>query len=909
MKASTPNPAAGLIADNEVDVFSVLRYVLERRAFDNASIDAVSRIVGPRPVAQFFEATSFMENDSQRLRELVITLLGAAHAIGFEIALWLHGKKDGVRFRYAVISSGAIADAHRGADFQRMLEGSFPGVALRAMRTGIAEDLAHDLLALASRDAAGVLLGIPSEREDTPVETRLDEVLNGLAGREFDVMVHARPAVGADLDIAESNLAHLSGIAHELTRQQLSVSSSDSFSESVAAGISESWSTSETTSWSTSESVSTSRQVKGHHARGLGAAIGTIVGGIVGAAVGAPLGPEAAATAVGGAKVGAVVGGVLGSSVAGNLVPPVTEAKTIATTEGGGTANQRGRSDSLTETKGVARQWGQSVGVERLNRQAGLIGDLAELHLARIRAMKSVGAWHASIHVATHKTTDLALVASLLTGALRGDQSHLETIKLVKALPAAVRPLLERASAFLPEKFKSLPHPLFPQGEQPATLLSSGELAHWFRPPSTPIIGVDVRALVTFGASVPKTLPQSPVVRLGPLIAGGRTVSGVPVEFATTDLLRHCFVAGTTGSGKTTTVHNILRQLAVQNIPFLVIEPAKSEYRELFEELVRWGKHPLRLTLRGGTHSEDRALRFNPWRVPPGALWGRHVEGMKLLLRSCFAMQESLPQILERVVFELYTKMGWEDLASTVPEQPRPFPTFADFVAPPDKLGGRTFLQKIVDDMGYRAEATGNLSAAIAVRLSSFTRGLKGQLFAGEDGQFDEIFKRPTFIELADINEPDIKRFLLGALVQRLATELEVRQRGAAPASVHHALVLEEAHHFLREAAGNGPGAELARESNALLANAFAEMRAFGEAIIIADQAPAELSPAVLRNTNMKIVHRLLYEHDCRAMGDAMGLDDPQQRQLRSLRPGECVVHGPSFSRPVQCRVEREEDV
>ena len=90
-------------------------------------------------------------------------------------------------------------------------------------------------------------------------------------------------------------------------------------------------------------------------------------------------------------------------------------------------------------------------------------------------------------------------------------------------------------------------------------------------------------------------------------------------------------------------------------------------------------------------------------------------------------------------------------------------------------------------------------------------------------------------------------------------------------------------------------------------ADAFAEMRAFGEGIIVADQAPAELSPAVLRNTNLKIAHRLLYEQDCRAMGDAMGLDDEQQRQLRSLRPGECVVHGPSFFRPVQCQVRESE--
>ena len=899
--------ATELIVEEQVDVVGLLRHALERRSFDGAMVLSVPALVGRPRNVRFFEAVSFMETEAERLGELVITLLGAAHAADMEVVLWLHGESDGVRFRYGVVRAEGDEAHAGGANFQRMLEGVFPGVTLRSMTEGPGEQLDRDLIALKeARPAAGLVLGIPSERSETPVETRLDDVLNGLAGRPFDLLVQAKVAPNKDVLVAEQNLAHIANLSHQLNKQQLSSSDSVSVSESIAQGMSTSWSQTETKSWSTSESNATSTQVKGHHARGAGTAVGAMLGGLLGAVFGAPAGPGAVATAAGGAKVGAILGGVIGGAVGGAVVPPVQATSTTSTNDGTSSAQQAGGGANETTTTGVAQQWGRSVSVERLNRQAGLIGELAELHLKRARQMRSFGAWQVSIHLATPSESDLGLAFSLFAGALRGDNTHLESLKLVRAHPDAVGALLARASAFSPASFDAVPHALIPNGEQPSTLLSSEELAHWFRPPSSPVVGVEVRPQVSFGTSAQPPTSHAPSIRLGRLVASGRTLSRAAVAFRTTDLLRHCFIAGTTGAGKTTTVRNILLQLAEQNIPFLVVEPAKTEYRDLFDELVRRKKRPLRLTLRGAQLPDDRGLQLNPWRVPAGAVLGRHVEAMKLLLRSCFAMQESLPQILERAIFDLYGAMGWTDLSSIVLDpSPHRFPTFRDFVAEGEK-GADSFLKRTVRSIGYHSEANANLTAAITVRLQSFSRGLKGHLFGDEDGQFDEIFSRPTFIELADLNEPDIKRFFLGALVVRLATELEVRHRRSPLEGLRHVVVLEEAHHFLRDSVGNGPGADLARESNTLLADAFAEMRAFGEGIIVADQAPAELAPAVLRNTNLKIAHRLLYEQDCAAMGNAMGLDEAQRKQLRSLQPGECVVHGPAFGRPVQCKVDED---
>jgi hypothetical protein len=901
--------ALQLMSQGEVDILGVVRFALERRQFDDARISAVPFPDGAPRTARWFEAISFMETEPDRLRELVVTLLGAAHSYGLELVLWLHGEPHGISFRYGVLvpeESGGTSSL--GPDFQRMLEGAFPGIRLSNMPTGSPTDrLQEDLVGLQTKAAAGLLVGIPCEREETPVETRLDDVLNGLAGRAFDLVIQATPAERHEIDLAVSNLSVVADLSHRLTRQQLAISDSAAFTSSVTEGVNMSWSSSETLNWSTSASTGTSRQVAGHHSAGMGAAAGAVLGGIIGAVVGAPSGPGAPATAVAGAKVGALVGGHAGRQLGRALKPPVQETKTTGTSHGRSESTQQGGGNSSSRTDGHSRQWGQSVSIERLNRQAGLIEEIAEAHLKRARQMKSFGGWYVSVCVATSSEGDLRLASSLLAGALRGDLSYLETPRLIIAEKPAVHPLLQQTAKFRGTRFGAVPHPLLPRGEQPSTLLSSGELAQWFRPPSSPVVGVDVRPAVTFAATAPR-YENEKILRLGHLVASGRHLQRSPVFLPTKELARHCFVAGTTGAGKTTTLVQILSQLANQGIPFLVVEPAKTEYRALFEELVANNKRPLRLTLRGEKGPYEQPLRLNPWKAPAGTLLGRHVEGMKVLLRSCFAMQESLPQILERAIFDLYSKLGWSDLSEVVPiKTDRRFPTFADFVA--KAPGGTvTFLQEVVRGLHYRAEVTGNLTAAVTVRMESFLRGIKGHLFSEEDDPFDDILNRPTFIELADLNEPDIKRFLLGAIVLRLASELQARHARTPATTLRHVTVLEEAHHFLRTAVGHGPGAELARESNLLLADAFAEMRGYGEGIIVADQAPAELAPAVLRNTNIKIAHRLMYQDDCDAMGDAMGLNDAQKLQLRMLGAGECVIQAPSIPRPIQCRVQKWEE-
>ena len=893
-------PERAAMASDSVDPIGVLRHVLERRWLDGGELTRLDEVPGAPRSAVMFEAVSLMEADEQRLRELTVSLLAGAHAAGLEVFVWVRSDPLGLTLRYGVVKpDGAVDPAWLTGTLRSLLEGSMPGIRLEPVTPAA---LAQERDRVRAHKACGLIVGVPSEREDTPVESRLDEALNGLAGRSFDVLIHCVPE--NDLDVGEANLAFVVQAAHAWARRQVSEGDVESFNTSVADGVSRTSTTGTTTNWSTATTESTSTQVRGHGAQGIGAGIGMVIGGAAGAAL--ALVPAAAAAAPALIKGGAMLGAMVGGGVGALVRPPVNESKGTQRGEGGGTSQSDSDGSSRVVTDAYGTQRSVQVSVELVNHQAGMLEEIAGLHLVRRRQMRSFGAWRTSIYIAAEHAATLQLTGMSLRGALRGDSTHLEPLRLVPVQTDIVPRAIDRAFSFHSLPAVMGPDPLIPGAEKPDTLLSSEELALWWRPPSSPVVGVHIRPAVSFAAALPRPSGSERPLRIGKLRVQGRDLLN-DVTLSPSELLRHVFVAGTTGSGKTSTVRQILRQLDRAEVPFIVVEPAKTEYRALQQELAARGRHPLRLNLRGVPTEGDvetRRLSLNPFAAPVGTPLGRHAESIKVLLRSCFAMQESLPQLLEAVLYQGYSDAGL-NLADDVTEADRDrFPTFASLLE--KRAGGAaSIVDDVVSSFHYHKEGEAGLKAALRVRLQSFVHGLKKELFSVEALPLD-LFERPVFIELADLAEPDVKRFLLGALVMRIAAERErsyARRGGQAADGLAHLLVLEEAHHFLTEPRGIGPGTELAREGNLLLAHAFAEMRAYGQGILLADQAPAELSPAVLRNTNTKIAHRLLYAQDCAAIGDAMGLSTEQRDQLRHLEVGEAVISSPSILRPVTCRI------
>lgn len=873
----------------------LLRFHVERRVFDRVRSIVAGGVATWSP-ASLFGVSGFVEIPDAEVRERTVSLLGSLAGQSSGIVFWIHGDGRRLRFLYGTLADGPVRDdAER---LLRALRAYYPGAETSAVRLTDADRMRHEL---GQRTACAVITGVPSEREQTPVETRLDEALDGLAAVPFDLVLLATPIDACDVGPWEESLGAIADVMHSMARRTISSSESEAFGRSLQQTLSTTLTSgrSRTVAESLGVSAAKSSSVSspenaGTHAVAVGA--GAVVGALAGGAIGTLAGPVGT---VAGAKLGAILGSVAGGGLARAIDPARTRTDSVSLQLQAGHSVSDGTSDSVAEgtseaeSVNISRQLTQQVSCEQVRREALAAEQLLQEHLDRLRLGRGVGVWRTTVHALADSAADLAVVSSILLGALRGDKTWIEPLRWTpyeNGLAAA-----QWVAAFDVPRLALAPSPIAPGLEQLPTPLTTYELAHWMRPPIRELPGFKIRPPTAFARN-PEPLTERAIV-LGHLQHRGRQYLAEPVAIDCDDLAAHGFVTGTTGSGKTTTVSRLLLglQKLPDPVPFLLVEPAKSEYDALFFQLEAMGRRPLRLI--AGARGPS-GFHIDPLRVPEGLPVGRHVDAIRILLRSAFAMQESLPQLLERVLVRAYQDVGLGDFAALYPGAPARLPTLIDVA---------TNVERMADAVkGYPISVREGLKTALEVRLGSLASGLKAVVFDESEGsRVEDMLDRPVFVQLSDINDPDARRILLGALILRLYGLREAKQRRGEPARgvLKHLLVLEEAHHLLRSAQGMGPGADLVRQVNQFVADAFAELRAFGQGLLVVDQSPAALDESVIRNTNVKIVHRLLHSADCRAVGESMALDEDEQMELRRLSRGEALVFGRGLARPILTKV------
>ncbi|MBN1656507.1 MAG: ATP-binding protein [Deltaproteobacteria bacterium] len=351
------------------------------------------------------------------------------------------------------------------------------------------------------------------------------------------------------------------------------------------------------------------------------------------------------------------------------------------------------------------------------------------------------------------------------------------------------------------------------------------------------------------------------------------------------DLSRHAFVAGVTGSGKTITMFNVLQQLATENIPFIVLEPAKSEYRALagFTELYS--------KLRIYTPGRDglSPLRLNPFAFEPHIPLATHISGLSAAFTCALDLFSPLPTILEGTLWDLYESRGWReyDLGSAEHSLPR-VSDLADAVC------------SNIDSMGYDPEARDRLNGAIRSHFIRLSRGSVGRLFdCGRSSPLlAELCSTYSVIELGALAQSEanlLTMFLMTGIREYLSTAVGPMQR---PRLV---MVIEEAHNLVpavpdEQSSNEATSAKV--ESSRYVSNMLAEMRALGLAIIVVDQTPAAVAPQVVRNTNLKIAHRTVAREDRETLADAMLMHPAHAELLGRLTPGQAFIYADRFFRP-----------
>ena len=406
--------------------------------------------------------------------------------------------------------------------------------------------------------------------------------------------------------------------------------------------------------------------------------------------------------------------------------------------------------------------------------------------------------------------------------------------------------------------------------------------------PTEPTAGIKFIDKVFFGANVPLTNDNS--ICLGKLIKSIPT--NINVNINVDDLTQHAFVTGVTGSGKTTTIKYLLEQLISRKnpIPFLVLEPAKDEYK-----LLELGVESHYYNLGGA----NNGLKINPLFFPEGIHIQTHIDHIKSIFIAAFPMYGPMPYILETAIYNVYRNKGWDLITGKTYRKQDKYPTLEDLLYEIDLA---------TESVGYSSDLQSDIKGALKVRIQSLITGAKGNVLnCTHEESVEKLLNRPTIISLESIGDPQEKVFLMGLLLTSIYEYYISKKKYNK--NLVHLLVFEEAHRLLENVqSNNNPEiADMKGKALETFNNILSEIRAYGQGILIADQIPSKLSPDVIKNTNLKIIHRLLAKDDRELVGNSIGLNDEQIKHLIHLKTGkectEAVTFYSNLDDPVKLRV------
>lgn len=560
--------------------------------------------------------------------------------------------------------------------------------------------------------------------------------------------------------------------------------------------------------------------------------------------------------------------------------------------EGESVGENESKSENETHTRGLTSGTNENVQLTMQNKTLLNTLDRIDLQLKRLDECESLGMWECAAYFLSDSQETAEMAAGTYKALMKGSKSGVETsaINYWGRQDKAKLPLLR-------DYITNFIHPVFAytteQGYLPVTassLLSSNELAIQMGLPRKSVCGFPVIEHADFGKEVVsygKKINRRELC-LGKIFTMG-TETNTDVNLDINSLTMHTFVTGSTGSGKSNTVYEILNQLhKIYRLPFLVVEPAKGEYKNMlgqFADVSVYGTNPKKTSL----------LKINPFSFPDDVHILEHLDRLVEIFNVCWPMYAAMPAILKEAIERAYVTMGW-DLVASENKNGKKVPNFADILEQ---------IEAVINESKYSADSKGDYSGALLTRVRSLTTGLNGLIFCNYDIPNEDLFDKSVIIDLSRVGSTETKSLIMGLLVMKL-NEYRMSS-GKINSSLSHITVLEEAHNLLKRTSTeqSSEGSNLLGKSVELLANSIAEMRTYGEGFIIADQSPGLLDMSVIRNTNTKIVLRLPDRSDRELVGYAAGLNDEQIDEMSKLRRGVAAVYQNDWVEPVLVQISK----
>ena len=562
-----------------------------------------------------------------------------------------------------------------------------------------------------------------------------------------------------------------------------------------------------------------------------------------------------------------------------------TDSSTVERSNAHSTNEQH--SNGTTDTHGTVR----TQQIEVCNKAVEELLTRIDEQIKRTKESEDYGCYSCAAYFLSSRPSKALLAANTYRSLMIGEGSSVES--------GAVNLWQDRASVTaMREYLKRFTHPVFARQlwENEAdslfytagTLVSGRELPMHLGLPTRSVHGLPIIEHAEFGRNVPdEAMPDEDKMNLGKIYHMGKSESAELI-LNRQAMASHTFITGSTGTGKSNAVYHLLDEITKNGqTTFLVVEPAKGEYKNVFGNCID-------VQVFGTNPRETPLLRMNPFAFPENIHILEHIDRLVEIFNACWPMYAAMPAVLKDAIERSYQKVGW-DLRNSESEK-GVFPTFFDLL---DILPG------VIEESHYSKDTQSDYVGALCTRVKSLTNGIYGSVLCAEDALTDEaLFDRNVIVDLSRVGSMETKSLLMGILVMKLQ---EYRMCSSGMNSrLCHVTVLEEAHNLLRKTSAeqSQEGANLQGKSVEMLANAIAEMRTYGEGFIIADQAPGLLDMSVIRNTNTKIILRLPDEEDRKLVGKSAALKEAQIDELSKLPLGVAAVYQNEWPEAVLCKIE-----
>lgn len=746
------------------------------------------------------------------------------------------------------------------------MKGNFPGTTIKPVRKDSLENVI--LTAFPSSCSVASVTDVSGNRSEEENKDRqfmqgIEKLIDTMQGRKYTMLLIADPVSLADLNKSRRALENLYSSLVPFSESQMTMGESET--ESVSNAISHG--TTETVNQSVTESVS--------HTNGTSTSTSD--------------------STTKGRNISVLVGGLNHSST-----HSFSQSQNQSDTRGRST--QTGSSYTTNTNSTQSEQHGtgtnRSLQIKFENHAVKQIMARIDKTLERYDTCTDVGMWNCAMYCVAENPSDVQMAANVYHSIIRGKNSSLENGG-VTIWSKDKAPLIVNSLKYMSHPFLEIDNIAI----TPATLISSAELAIHAGLPNHSVPGIPVLECAEFARSVSSydnddtADEKNYAVNLGKIWHMNQEEK-LNVSLNPDSLASHTFITGSTGAGKSNTVYKMLGECRRLGIKFLVVEPAKGEYKNVFgndSAVSVYGTNPALTPL----------LRINPFSFPHGNADEaknihilEHLDRLIEIFNVCWPMYAAMPAVLKEAVEKSYEDCGWNLTESTNDYGEDLYPTFADITRN---------IRSIIDSSEYDAENKGAYKGSLITRLKSLTNGINGLIFTTDEIPTEQLFDENVIVDLSRVGSSETKSLIMGLLVLKLQEHRMTS--GVMNANLRHVTVLEEAHNLLKRTntEQGQESANLLGKSVEMLTNSIAEMRTYGEGFIIADQAPALLDVAVIRNTNTKIIMRLPDLSDRELVGKAANLNDDQITELAKLPRGVAAVYQNEWVQAVLCKVEKYE--